>query len=207
VTLVWRFGLAEWQPFSALQAGDVNGSLFCSQCGRRFPRDDMIHFSSLWVCADCKPYFIQRLKEGLVLPGVVVYAGFWLRFGAKFIDWIIIWVVNVVLYIPLAIIAATGSGLAMALGMVSYYVVQIVAGAAYDTYFVGRYGATLGKMACQIKAVTSDGGRVSYLRALGRHFAELLSGLTLGIGYLLAAFDEEKKTLHDRICDTRVIKK
>jgi uncharacterized RDD family membrane protein YckC len=62
-------------------------------------------------------------------------------------------------------------------------------------------------MACKLKVVTSDGGRVSYLRALGRHFAELLSVLTLMVGYIMAAFDEQKRTLHDRICDTRVIKK
>jgi uncharacterized RDD family membrane protein YckC len=42
---------------------------------------------------------------------------------------------------------------------------------------------------------------------LGRHFAEMLSGILLGIGYLMIAFDDEKRALHDRICDTRVIKK
>jgi hypothetical protein len=31
--------------------------------------------------------------------------------------------------------------------------------------------------------------------------------MILGIGYIMAAFDEpERRTLHDRICDTRVIK-
>ena len=30
--------------------------------------------------------------------------------------------------------------------------------------------------------------------------------LILGIGYIMAGFDEQKRTLHDRICDTRVIK-
>jgi hypothetical protein len=34
----------------------------------------------------------------------------------------------------------------------------------------------------------------------------LLSSLTLAIGYIMAAFDDEKRSLHDRICDTRVIR-
>ena len=41
-------------------------------------------------------------------------------------------------------------------------------------------------------------------RAIGRHFSEWLSSI-LFIGYIMAAFDEEKRALHDRICGTRVV--
>jgi uncharacterized RDD family membrane protein YckC len=77
---------------------------------------------------------------------------------------------------------------------------------AYETYFVGRYGATLGKMACGLKVVRSEGQNVSYGRAFGRYWACLLSSMTLTIGYIMAAFDSQKRALHDRICDTRVIR-
>jgi uncharacterized RDD family membrane protein YckC len=70
---------------------------------------------------------------------------------------------------------------------------------------IGKYGATLGKMACKIKVVTPDGGRVTYLRAFGRYFAKLLSAMICFIGYIMAGFDDEKRALHDRICDTRVV--
>jgi uncharacterized RDD family membrane protein YckC len=43
-------------------------------------------------------------------------------------------------------------------------------------------------------------------RAFGRYFGKLLSAIILGIGYIMAAFDSEKRALHDMICDTRVIK-
>ena len=72
---------------------------------------------------------------------------------------------------------------------------------------MGRFGATPGKMACGLKVVMADGGKVTYLRALGRAFSEILSGIILYIGYIMAGFDDEKRALHDRICDTRVIKK
>jgi hypothetical protein len=43
-------------------------------------------------------------------------------------------------------------------------------------------------------------------RIVGRYFAEMLSFITLGIGYLQAAFDErERRTLHDNLADTRVV--
>jgi uncharacterized RDD family membrane protein YckC len=55
--------------------------------------------------------------------------------------------------------------------------------------------------------VVADGGRVSYSRALGRHFAKWLSSIILGIGFIMAVFDDERRTLHDRICETRVVRK
>ena len=78
----------------------------------------------------------------------------------------------------------------------------------FATYFIGRFAATPGKMICGLKVVTPDGaGSVSYARAAGRHLSEYISMIILAIGYIMAAFDSEKRALHDRICNTRVIKK
>jgi uncharacterized RDD family membrane protein YckC len=76
----------------------------------------------------------------------------------------------------------------------------------YVTFFLGGYGATPGKMACGIRVVRSNGEGVSYARAFGRVWAECLSSLIFCIGYIMAAFDGEKRALHDRLCDTRVVK-
>jgi uncharacterized RDD family membrane protein YckC len=62
-------------------------------------------------------------------------------------------------------------------------------------------------MACKIRVVTADGGKVSYMRALGRHFAKILSYMICLAGYIMAFFDDEKRALHDRICNTRVVLK
>jgi uncharacterized RDD family membrane protein YckC len=72
---------------------------------------------------------------------------------------------------------------------------------------LGRFGATLGKMACGLQVVTPYIDKITYMRALGRFFAEMVSYIILGIGYIMAAFDDEKRALHDRICSTRVVKK
>lgn len=180
----------------------------CSECGRAFPPDDLIRFDDALICAACKPLFTQKLREGVRVQGALEYAGFWIRFGAKFIDAIIVGVASVIVgfFIGLVLGEVDESGESMA-AIFFIQAVNLIIPAVYGTYLLGRYGATLGKMACGLKAVRPDGGTISYPRALGRHFAEYLSYLILMIGYIMAAFDSEKRTLHDRICSTRVVKK
>ena len=222
-TLVWHEGLAEWETYGAVAAGapqaaDVeaaavapgSGNVVCCECGRLFTRDEVIQYEASWVCAACKPMFFQRIQEGAELPGEFVYGGFFVRLGAKIIDGIIMWVLNsaVGALLGLAVGALvpdrrTGLLLSTGLGMV----LGIVIGATYATLFLGRFGATPGKMALGLKVVRPDGSPISYARACGRHFSEWISGMLFGIGYLMAAFDEEKRSLHDRICDTRVVRR
>ena len=56
--------------------------------------------------------------------------------------------------------------------------------------------------------VRADGAMLSIPHAIGRACAEILSGMTCYIGYIMVAFDEpEKRALHDHICSTRVVQK
>ena len=57
-----------------------------------------------------------------------------------------------------------------------------------------------------VKVVTATGGPISVGRAFARYFAQILSGLILCIGFIMAAFDDQKRALHDHICSTRVIR-
>jgi len=164
----------------------------------------MIHYGNSWVCATCKPTFFQKIREGLPVGGELAYADFWIRARAKIIDWIIIGIVSFLILTSIGFIMA-GSFFRLPVFIISN-LIRIVFAAAYTTWFLGKFAATPGKMACRLKVVTSTGRRISYRRALGRHFAAILSGLILSIGYLMAAFDHQKRTLHDRICNTRVVK-
>jgi uncharacterized RDD family membrane protein YckC len=222
-TLVWQPGMEKWQELGLFvrrktQSGSqsiqpapavtTTWQSACSECGRAFAEDDMIRFADTWVCATCKPILVQKIKEGVTIAGVMEYAGFWIRFGAILIDGIIMWIVNMIISIPLGFIGATSFEQPAVIVVTQLFMIllQFVFSAFYDTWFVGKYSATPGKMACKLKVVTADAGQVSYARALGRHFAKWISGFILGIGYLMAAFDDQKRSLHDRICDTRVIK-
>jgi uncharacterized RDD family membrane protein YckC len=72
-------------------------------------------------------------------------------------------------------------------------------------YFVSTRGATPGKLVLGLKIIRSDGGPISAGLALGRYLCYFLDEIILFIGFIMAGFDPEKRALHDRICDTRVI--
>ena len=64
--------------------------------------------------------------------------------------------------------------------------------------------ATLGKMALGLKVTDLEGRRISFWRATGRHFAKIISGMPLLIGYIMAGFIARKQALHDMIAGTLV---
>ncbi|NCC51575.1 MAG: RDD family protein [Spartobacteria bacterium] len=218
-TLVWHEGMTEWQPYNTVAPGatahaipqPMEGEATCCECGRVFPRLDMIQYEHSWVCAACKPVFFQRVLEGAPISGEMRYAGFWIRFGAKFVDGILLGLVNMLLSFVagmtmMASATSNGGENLILLQQVILWVVQTSIGLGYYVFFLGRFGATPGKMAMRIKVVRADGSPISYGRAFGRFFAEWLSAIILYIGYIMVAFDDEKRALHDRICDTRVIR-
>jgi uncharacterized RDD family membrane protein YckC len=206
-TLIWREGWSNWRKFSdANRPSEVAapGTAACAECGKAFPTSEMIQYESSWVCANCKPIFFQKIKEGVPLAGDLHYAGFWIRLVAVFIDAIILNILN----IPLRLMIGFGSAdpnVQLRIVLLSAGISMII-GAAYDIFFVGKFGATPGKMALRLRIIRTNGDKVSYGRACGRYFGKVLSSFTLCIGYLMAAFDEQKRSLHDRICDTRVIR-
>ncbi|MGA3283772.1 MAG: RDD family protein [Verrucomicrobiota bacterium] len=228
-TLVWREGMSAWQscrevkspsPSSGpLPAGGTSytpgqgAEAVCAECGNMFAIQDMIHHAGalggIYICANCKPVFLQKLAEGAKLnTGGLNYAGFWTRFAAVFLDGLILFAVNVCINLIAGLTARQAVGLqpqgAIVLQL-ALMAMQMVIGISYEVLLIGKYGATLGKMACKIKVVTADGGRVSYLRALGRYFAKILSYMICLIGFIIAAFDDQKRALHDHICNTRVV--
>jgi len=212
-TLVWREGMKDWAPFASTGfhgGGDLpslqGGSVTCAECGRSFAVDEVIAYAGKHVCGECKATFFQRIKEGATLPGEFTYGGFWIRFAARFLDGIILYVVGFVMQLTMASVMPSDNPEGALSLLVVYLLVSFGIGIGYPTFFLGKYGATPGKMAAGLKVVRPDGEPITYLRAFGRYFAELLSGFIFLIGYIMAAFDDEKRALHDRICDTRVIR-
>jgi uncharacterized RDD family membrane protein YckC len=66
--------------------------------------------------------------------------------------------------------------------------------------------ATLGKMALGLKVTDLEGRRISFVRATGRHFAKILSGMVLFIGFIMVGFTRRKQGLHDMVAGTLVIR-
>ncbi|HEX3875416.1 MAG TPA: RDD family protein [Bryobacteraceae bacterium] len=192
---------------------------FCSECGRPTPPDQLARFGDRLVCPYCKDLYAQKLREGVAPAYTAQYAGFWIRFVAYLIEVVILLVVESVVNLAIfgTMITSVGGftpGQPMPMEqlapifarMGASILTNTVITAAYYTFFVGYFGATPGKLALGLQVVRPNGAKVGYGRALGRYFASILSAIILGIGYLLIAFDSEKRGLHDMICDTRVVK-
>ena len=214
-SLVWRDGLDGWKPLRevrpAAPAAEGAPPEACSQCGRPFPAADLIRFGTAHVCAACKPAFVQRIQEDAEVPHALIYGGFWIRVAATFIDGIVISIAQYAVYIPVILIVVRSSGSSenpwpLLVAQIVLALFSMVLTAGYEIWMVGRHGATLGKMACRLRVVAPDGGRISYARATGRHFAKYISYFTMYIGFIIAGFDKEKRGLHDMICNTRIVK-
>ncbi|MBK6765569.1 MAG: RDD family protein [bacterium] len=151
------------------------------------------------------------------------YAGFWIRFVAYLIDQIVISVVcfafvmvEIVLSFgsfasledlenlddiePATIIAILGGWLVLAMlfaiGQWLYF--------AFMESSASR--GTLGKMAVGLQVIDRNGDTVTFARATGRYFGKILSGMIMGIGYIMAAFTGKKQALHDILADTYVVR-
>lgn len=132
------------------------------------------------------------------------YGGFWIRLGAYLIDFVIL------IAFAFAVALVTGQDLLDPAAASTYGaadVINLLVGIAYFAGFESSsWQATPGKRALGLIVTDSSGARISFLRALGRYFAKILSGIILLIGYIMVAFTEKKQGLHDFLASTLVIK-
>jgi hypothetical protein len=163
-TLVWNSTMTDWKRYGELNGASAQSAgaalAICAECGGSYLREDMIKYGDNWVCAQCKPVFIQKIKEGVNVKQMD-YAGFWIRFGANIIDSIITGVVNILISIGFGVLAAVASSSSNPSNAIIYSVISTLLslgiGIGYETFFIGKWGATIGKMACGIKVVTPEG--------------------------------------------------
>ncbi len=209
-TMVWREGMANWEPYAKVKGGASSSTsaagVVCAECGKTFPPDEVIKHGSSYVCAACKPVFIQKLKEGAAVSGEMEYAGFGIRFAAYIIDSIANFIIGLITGAGVGLVYHGQNQTEMVIQQLIGAGIGMVLGIIYIVFFLGKFGATPGKMICHLKVVTAEGEPISYMRALGRYFGYWLSSLICGIGFLMIGFDEQRRGLHDRVCGTRVIK-
>jgi uncharacterized RDD family membrane protein YckC len=134
----------------------------------------------------------------------VAYGGFWIRLVAYIIDAILLTLV------------VGGLGAILGFNLMEtdlerqeplFNLLSFVIGWLYFALMESsERGATVGKMALGLRVVTSNGQRLSFMNATGRYFAKIISAIILGIGFLMIAFTDKKRGLHDMIASTLVIK-
>ena len=141
-------------------------------------------------------------------------AGFFERFIALFLDNIIIGLIagalSCCVWLPISLLGGNDDNfLGVLFGLVGLLVwaVIIFLQFLYFGYFWGKDGQSLGMKLLNIKVIQRNGDQITFLRgALRGTFGYWVSSLIFGLGFIWAAFDNEKETWHDKIFDTWVIK-
>ena len=158
--------------------------MYCSRCGK--PNDDAARF-----CQGCGAELSAAMTGAGPAAAATSYAGFWKRFAALIVDSCIVTI-------------ATGLITAATVG-VGWFVIFVLPWVYEAVMLSSEKQATFGKIFLGIAVTDVNGARISFSRATGRHFAKWISGLLLGIGFLMAAFTDRKQALHDMIADTLVV--
>lgn len=250
----------------------------CAHSGRVYRAAEMLPYGEALIGPESKNDFLQRLMEGGAesiadaTEKTVEYVGFWWRSLSSLLDYLIKMIPSGLFMVPYYIVMiSSGAGgkeiesgsFQETTGMTPLMAITYAIGVlgslgfsiAYDTWMVGKYQGTLGKLITGAKVVNPDGSRLTYKRAFFRWLAKkplnyvlvwgpsmlgfaLVVGLSVGLSeqgeeagasivlgmmtglfalaallalcsgvYWMAAFDPEKRALHDRIAATRVVKK
>ena len=159
------------------------GSIFCFNCG--LPLDEAA------PAARPSPYYTGR-------P-----AGFWVRLAAALID------AAILITAQLTVIAIwPGIPEYIESDSLLHWVDAplLLLTALYYTVGVSVWSTTVGKRVLGLRVLRPDGSKISPLRSLARYFASGISFLLLGFGFLMIAFNSDKRALHDVICSTVVLR-
>ena len=212
-TKLWHDGMAGWEP-----AASVLPDAFPQQAAAPAPQAPAAYPQQPYAQ---QPYAQQpayaapppKPVKPLPVPASTI-APVWKRCVAYVLDYAI-------LSIPTALQTVSA-----AVDLVNYNVKMSQVGFGFSSYNFGlamasiwqlvffwlyfaafqssRFQATPGMMLMNLKVVNADGNRMSFANATGRTFASLLSGLILGIGYLLGLFNPARQCLHDMLAKTYV---
>lgn len=150
------------------------------------------------------PTAVARQTDG----EVVAAASFMRRVLALLIDAVILSAIDsIVLYLTLRMCRLPLSRVSVIPPVPFVSFLLLIAG-GYFTLFIAAGGQTIGKMAAGIKVVPvdRDNGRVPIGHSVLRAAAYAVSALPIGLGFLPAIVGAEKRAIHDRLADTRVVK-
>jgi len=188
--------------------------MYCTQCGCRMDRQAAI--CQACTQASANTHTTDNRNNATNAGNTLVYAGFWCRFTAMMLDYLLL---SAALFIPFTFMLGAPSALSTIFGVEIGKEnidnvwkdsigsgITIIAAAIYSTIMEsGERSATYGKQLMGIKVLNTKGERISRRTAFARWISQIVSWITLGIGYLIQPFTPRKRALHDLIAGTMVI--
>ena len=191
------------------------GAAFCQRCGSRMvavagPVASSSQASTAVVTA---PY----VTAVPVMPDSY-YGGFWIRLVAYFIDQAVLGVVLVPVFVifvlPSIITVIHNGGFDQDTPPPEFiWAIVLFSLAVFSSHLLyeivltsSSWQGTIGKKLLRLKVTDDFGNRISIGRSTGRFFAKILSGLASNIGFIMIAFMDRKRGLHDVIAKTQVLR-
>lgn len=170
--------------------------MFCTNCGTQNPDD--AHF-----CKDCGKSISE---SGGTEENELLYAGFWVRFGAVFLDSLILTIIMFPLWILIGVIAGFSKTNQTSI-TVFVYLASFGVSALYFTLMESsEKSASFGKRWMGLKVLDVNGDRITNGRAFVRWISHIFSYMTLYIGFLIQPFASKKQALHDMLAGTIIVK-
>ncbi|HET9183048.1 MAG TPA: RDD family protein [Candidatus Angelobacter sp.] len=150
------------------------------------------------------------------------YGGFWIRVVAYLLDQVLLGVAALPFFLilvfpsvlrvmreaestqqppgPEIIFSILGS-------MSLFFTVAFIGSWLYEALLTSSsWQGTVGKHILRLKVTDDAGNKISFGRSTGRFFAKILSGWVMYVGFIMVAFMERKRGLHDVICTTQVLR-
>lgn len=131
-----------------------------------------------------------------------VTPGFARRLAAMLYDWLLLFALMLVATSLITLPLGMPSGIGLVLFQTFTF---LLLPALFFTGFWVRGGQTLGMRSWRIRVVTSTGHRLTWLIALRRLLAAILSLIPCGLGFIWILFDQDRLAWHDRLSGTRLI--
>lgn len=140
----------------------------------------------------------------------LTYAGFWVRLSAYVIDSVIVFAGLLIVRLLVSGLFSLTEGTFLGGNILFHYtlkdIVLYIFQVMYFILFTFCTGTTPGKKLLNLRVVQADGGKPVFFNVLYREtIGRFLCGLSIGIGYIVAGLDKEKRGIHDMLCDTRVV--
>ncbi len=191
--------------------------MYCGRCGTWVPAGEA-------ACGSCgqpqdaprpereREHVVADAREPEVPASAPAtrYGGFWRRAAAGFVD-------SLVLYFPHAILRVL-AGLPPSItserlsegDMHRSLVISCTMFVVWWWYCArlesSRWQGTLGQQLLDLRVTDREGRRIGFLRASGRFFAQVLSLLLCGLGYLFNLWTPRRQTLHDLVAGCTIVR-
>ena len=213
----WHEGLTAWSPLGQL-VGDA-----APPSAVPHPSPDLApqpHYSPQPQAASPQPYSAPQTYNSPYpapyqpgaptpwgAPGAQGYGGFWRRFVAIIIDIILVIIVGFIVGLVIGIVLGVARVNRQTIGYIGNVFGFLLQWLYFSLFESSASQATPGKQAMGMKVTDLNGARIGFGQATGRYFGKIVSGITLGIGFIMAGFTERKQALHDMIASTLVVLK